>query len=143
MVTGYTTFILKSKIHIKSTPQPTPQPTPIPTDIWKTNTIYNIGSNTIYNGNNYECNLTHLSSPPCAPGISVWSLKNPVPQIPVPQPQPIPVQQQTMVWGLGITYLIGTIVSYQGNTYKCLTAHTSIISWAPGIYTGALWFLIS
>jgi len=133
--TEFTSFILKSKIHSKSTPTPT--------NLWKTNTTYNIGSNTMYNGTNYECTMTHLSSLPCAPGISVWTLKNPVPvPIPTPIPQPIPEPVGVTMWASDITYSIGSIVRYEGNTYKCLIPHTSIISWAPGIWTGALWLLI-
>ena len=34
-------------------------------------------------------------------------------------------------WAAGTAYKAGDIVSYSGKNYKCLTAHTSIVSWEP------------
>lgn len=42
--------------------------------------------------------------------------------------------------GNGHTYLTGDIVTYQGNTYKCITGHTSQPGWTP-VAVPALWEL--
>src|SRR5262245_23341663 len=43
-------------------------------------------------------------------------------------------------WAAGITYTTGTLVTYQGPTYKCLQTHTSQVGWEPP-NVGALWAL--
>ena len=53
-------------------------------------------------------------------------------------PQPTPIFS---AWQENVSYKIGDIVSYNGSNYKCIQAHTSIVTWAPGIYTQALWKL--
>ena len=75
--------------------------------------------------------------------VVFWLLFQPTPQ-PQPQPQPAPQPQPVgILWASGVTYTVNSIVSYQGDTYKCLTPHTSIVTWAPGPFTGALWQLIA
>jgi hypothetical protein len=34
---------------------------------------------------------------------------------------------------------LGDTVSYQGKSYKCVSPHTSIITWFPSIFTSTLW----
>ena len=46
-------------------------------------------------------------------------------------------------WNVGVKYTIGTYVTYNNHTYECIYNNTSILSWAPGIYTQALWKLIN
>ena len=48
---------------------------------------------------------------------------------------------QPLLWNTGINYVIGQLVIYQDHTYKCLTLHTSIVTWAPGPWTSSLWQL--
>jgi len=120
------------------TPKPTPQPKPTPNVNWQSEKQYNIGTEIMYNGNVYVCSVSHISSAPCAPGVNVWKLTSQPQQQPIPQPQPI-----GNTWDVNITYSLNQQVIYQGHTYKCITAHTSIVTWAPSIYTGSLWFLIS
>ncbi len=44
----------------------------------------------------------------------------------------------TPVWSSGVSYKPGNLVSYSGKVYKCLQAHTSIVSWEPD-HTESLW----
>jgi chitinase len=50
--------------------------------------------------------------------------------------------QQIPAWGPNTSYSVGAQVIYQGSTYQCRQAHTSIVSWEPP-NTPALWLLIS
>ena len=36
---------------------------------------------------------------------------------------------QAAEWAPGVSYSVGTLVTYQGPTYKCLQAHTSQVGW--------------
>lgn len=45
---------------------------------------------------------------------------------------------QTDAWAYPVAYKVGDLVTYQGKTYQCLQAHTSIASWNP-VVTPALW----
>jgi chitinase len=50
--------------------------------------------------------------------------------------------QQIPAWAPNTSYPVGAQVIYQGSTYQCRQAHTSIVSWEP-TNTPALWSLIS
>lgn len=41
-------------------------------------------------------------------------------------------------WAAGTTYAVNDEVTYQGNTYRCLQAHTAIVGWHPPAVP-ALW----
>lgn len=45
-------------------------------------------------------------------------------------------------WAANTAYTVGTLVSYNGSTYKCLQAHTSLVGWEPP-NVPALWQLQS
>jgi len=45
-------------------------------------------------------------------------------------------------WAPNTAYAVGAMVTYGGHTYKCLQAHTSIVTWEPP-NTPALWQLIN
>jgi chitinase len=45
-------------------------------------------------------------------------------------------------WAPGVSYSVGTLVTYQGPTYSCRQAHTSQVSWEPP-NAPALWLLQS
>lgn len=42
-------------------------------------------------------------------------------------------------WVAGNLYSTGDIVTHENGTYKCLIAHLSMLTWAPGVWTQALW----
>lgn len=48
----------------------------------------------------------------------------------------------TSEWRVGVAYKVGDEVTYQGKTYTCLQAHTSISTWSPSV-TVSLWKLKS
>jgi chitinase len=50
--------------------------------------------------------------------------------------------QQIPAWAPNTSYTAGAQVIYQGSTYQCRQAHTSIVSWEPP-NTPALWSFIS
>ena len=50
-------------------------------------------------------------------------------------------QEQTAEWAAGVAYAVGDVVTYQGSTYECRQAHTSISVWTPPVVP-ALWQLI-
>ena len=43
-------------------------------------------------------------------------------------------------WQANIAYKVGDLVTYQGLTYKCIQAHTSLVGWEPPVVP-ALWQL--
>jgi len=50
-----------------------------------------------------------------------------------------PAAPSGSAWAAGVAYRTGDKVTYAGKTYECRQAHSSIRSWAPSIYTLALW----
>ena len=44
-------------------------------------------------------------------------------------------------WAVGTAYAVGDQVTYQGVTYRCLQAHTSIVGWYPNVVP-ALWAVV-
>ena len=43
-------------------------------------------------------------------------------------------------WAVGVAYVVGDIVTYEGSTYTCLQAHTSQAGWTPAAVP-SLWTL--
>lgn len=43
-------------------------------------------------------------------------------------------------WAPNVAYTVGTLVSYNGNTYECRQSHTSLVGWEPA-NVPALWLL--
>jgi hypothetical protein len=54
----------------------------------------------------------------------------------------VPALVEAAEWAPNTAYSVGVIVTYQGPSYKCLQAHTSIVTWEPP-NTPALWQLQS
>src|SRR5687767_8362328 len=54
----------------------------------------------------------------------------------------VPMTAQAAEWAPNTPYAVGALVTYQGPTYKCLQAHTSLVGWEPP-NTPALWQLQS
>ncbi len=42
-------------------------------------------------------------------------------------------------WAPGVAYKAGDEVTYEGETFRCRQAHSSIRSWEPSVFTLALW----
>lgn len=47
----------------------------------------------------------------------------------------------TAEWAVGVSYAVDDQVTYQGITYRCLQAHTSIVGWYPNVVP-ALWAVV-
>lgn len=58
------------------------------------------------------------------PGVTGWTNLTPPPP--------------TSAWAVGVAYKVNDEVTYQGSTYRCRQAHTSIVTWTPPA-TPALW----
>src|SRR5689334_12007222 len=54
----------------------------------------------------------------------------------------MPLVAEAAEWAPNVFYSVGALVTYQGPTYKCLQAHTSLVGWEPST-TPALWQLQS
>lgn len=59
---------------------------------------------------------------------------NPPPQEPDPQPNP----PATGTWAAGTAYGVGSVVTYNGTSYRALQSHTALPGWEPPS-TPALW----
>ena len=62
----------------------------------------------------------------------------PAPAPPAPAPAPTPLVQ---AWDPTKTYKVGDLVTYQGNTYQCLIAHTAETTWSPAV-APSLWKIV-
>jgi chitin-binding protein len=51
----------------------------------------------------------------------------------------VPTSGSGARWAPGVAYRTGDKVTFEGRTYKCRQAHSSIRSWEPSIFTLALW----
>lgn len=45
-------------------------------------------------------------------------------------------------WTAGVTYALDVQVTYSGQTYRCLQAHTAAPQWLPTLTLGVLWALV-
>lgn len=101
---------------------------------WVTGESVLIGTRRTYEGKLYEALQPHVTQPdwqPNAPGILnvLW--------------REVVEEPQTQEWQVGVSYAVNDEVVYEGSTYRCLQAHTSIQTWCPtcpGIL-GVLWAL--
>lgn len=46
-------------------------------------------------------------------------------------------------WAVNIGYTVGYKVQYNGKLWRCLTAHTSIVTWEPSTATASMWEVIN
>lgn len=92
---------------------------------WIPNEWVELGWKRVYNGVTYEVIQAHQTLSTWAPTATLgvlWKSLAPA----------------TSEWAAGVAYKVGDIVTYQGSTYKCLQAHTSISTWYPSVVP-ALW----
>ncbi len=50
----------------------------------------------------------------------------------------VPDSESNNAWVANHAYKVGDIVTYNGGTYKCIRAHTSLVGWEPSAVP-ALW----
>jgi chitinase len=131
---------------LNPTPTPTPgtvTPTPVSnTGSWNPNTAYRVGDIVTYNGGYYRCIQAHTSLTGWEPAIvpALWQATAPVSTYPAPTGgiSPPPVSNSGTAWTTNTAYKVGDVVTYDGKSYKCIQAHTSLTGWAP-CYVPALW----
>lgn len=79
---------------------------------WSASTAYNLGDIVKHQGSLWRCTVNHSSSSSFASDIENWTAFSQVTSFVGP-------------WNSSVSYAPGAVVSYNGNAYKCLTAHTS------------------
>lgn len=95
---------------------------------WIENEHVQLGWKRWYNGTQYEVIQAHQT-------LSTWT-----------PPATINVLWKTVAppsggeWAVGVAYSVNDMVTYLGNSYKCLQAHTSQAGWTPAAVP-ALWQL--
>lgn len=92
---------------------------------WQVGVNYAVNDSVTYNGSSYRCLQAHVSQ-------TNW---NPVSTLNVLWGTYAPA---TSAWTVGVAYKVGDVVTYNGSTYQCLQAHTSISTWYPSAVP-ALW----
>lgn len=104
-------------------------------DIAELATKYNLTSNDSGYSSNYDINNDGIIDIYDLVKIASNIAETPeVPDVPdVPGPS-------VSEWKSGVSYKVGDIVTYEGKTYKCLNAHTSIDVWTPAA-VASLWQL--
>jgi len=93
--------------------------------LWIQNEYVYVGWKRVYNDVQYECLQEHMTVEGQTPDVLAGVLW-------------IVVPVQTTEWTVGVQYNIGDIVTYQGNEYECIQAHTAIVGWYPNVVP-ALW----
>jgi hypothetical protein len=87
------------------------------------------GDERTYQGDTYRCIQSHVTQegwePPNVPAL--WEL--------------VQGENPNGDWQPNTSYSIGDIVTYQGVTYECIQAHTSIVGWEPP-NVPALWVVV-
>ncbi|RVX47439.1 chitin-binding protein [Nonomuraea polychroma] len=48
-----------------------------------------------------------------------------------PTPTPTPTTSPSGTWRAGVAYAVGSTVTYNGVSYRCIQAHTSLAGWEP------------
>jgi chitinase len=124
--------------------------------VWNASTAYVGGAVVSWNGHQYTAKWwTQGEQPDTHSGQwDVWKDNGacsggPPPPPPSPTvvpttggPSPTPTGTQSGTWQPNHAYAVGDIVTYNGHTYKCIQAHTSLVGWEPP-NVPALWQLIS
>ena len=94
---------------------------------WIMNEWVELGWKRVYGGKTYEVIQAHQTqsdwTPPATPAL--WKI----------YVDPLIVSE----WTYPIGYIVDQLVTYQGSTYKCLQAHTSISTWHPVATINVLW----
>lgn len=108
-------------------------------DQWKVNTSYTLGTQVLYNGAIYTCQIAHTSQSDWTPDVTpaLWITTSTI-----TKPTPIPS------YGYYINYNIGDKVVFKGSIFTCLVAHQVIDNgktvlvyglaeniWDPEVYT--------
>lgn len=136
----YSLFI--GDIPITPTPTSTVPSTPLPEEClapaWSSAQTYNDGDIVSHNDHDWQASIS-----PVEPGTNgqwgVW-IDLGICEYGTPTPTPTSTASPTVTstptdpggsWQAGTTYSAGQQVTYGGQTYKCLQAHTALAGWEP------------
>ncbi|WP_273429819.1 glycosyl hydrolase family 18 protein [Chitinibacter tainanensis] len=169
-VTPTATPVVTPVVTATPKPTVTPTPTPGGVAAWDKSTIYTGGQRVVYNGVVYEAqwwtqgevpgaaqwgpwkvvsgstpvpSSAPTVAPTTAPTIAPTATPTARPSTPTPTPvvtaTPVP-GNSCAVWAEGSTYKAGDVVSYSGQSYTALSAHTAYVGagWTPST-TPTLW----
>ena len=140
-----------------TSPPPTSPPPGCTAPAWNATTAYNGGAVVSESGHKYTANYWSQGADPATHHAQYqeWTDNgvcgttapptSPPPTTAPPSGTPSPTPSQTgtaPAWVANHAYAVGDLVTYQGHTYKCLQAHTSLVGWEPAT-TPALWQLVS
>lgn len=96
---------------------------------WVSGERVEVGTRRTYGGKTWEALQAHQTQsdwqPPNVPAL--W--------------REVVVTPPTGAWAFPVAYKVGDLVTYQGNTYSCRQAHTSISTWTPSAVP-ALWLRV-
>lgn len=152
-----------------ATPTATVAPTATPGQCsavaWSSAAVYTQGQQVSYGGLLYQAQWwTQGDRPDLSDAFGVWRVigtcgnatpqptSTPLPTVspsatptiaPTATPVVTPIPSATpgaAAWKAGTAYSVGSIVTYSGQSYTCLQAHTSLAGWEPNV-TPALWKL--
>ena len=87
---------------------------------WVAGKAYAVGDKVTYNGIVYEVRQAHTSQ-------AHW----PPPIVPALFQRPTPVGSSP--WAPNVSYVVGSLVTYNGGTYRAIQAHMSLVGWDPTI----------
>lgn len=122
---------------------------------YSSSTVYTGGMQASYNGRNWTAKWWTQGETPSTGGSGVWadngacgggsnptatpttSVPTPTASVPTATPTTsVPTATPTAstgttTWVANHAYSIGNLVTYNGLTYKCIQAHTSLVGWEP------------
>jgi len=103
---------------------------------WIAGESVTVGMRRVYDSVIYECIQSHVTqsdwTPPAVPAL--WRVVADEPE--EPEEPTVPA------WAVGVAYKVGDLVTYNGISYSCRQAHTSLPSWEPPNVL-ALWLPLS
>jgi chitodextrinase len=96
-------------------------------DTWSAGESYEVGDRILFDGVEYEARQAHTAQ-------SDWQ----PPDVPALWQQPTP--EGVPAWTVNTSYVVGSQVTFNGQQYVCIQAHTSLTGWDP-VSVPALWQL--
>lgn len=97
---------------------------------WVANERVEVGTRRTYGGATYQAIQAHTTQTDWTPLASpaLW--------------MELITQPGGGAWTAGVTYALDVQVTYSGQTYRCLQAHTAAPQWLPTLTLGVLWALV-
>ena len=107
-----------------------PQPQPVKINNWEVNKVYKKNDVVMCDGIAYKCEMDNTSNDLLKPNVKIWSVVN-----------QNTTNGSVNTWKENVNYKVNDNVIYNGQNYKCINAHSSILSWNPEVAI-TLWIKI-